>query len=162
MNAEQIYRKNKKKARVFEILTPIVWYLFLFLAFIFFCFTINNSVGNIVEILDLLDKDIYTGTELSQNYAYLVSKWGEWEIIGTGVGGLSVRYIDIGNALFSGLMVTFSTLTLLAIVSAIVLGKIMFPLLAKHFRNSNEEMVDLATLKSASQIEKISKRKEWF
>ena len=123
---------------------------------------VRNSVGNIVEILDLLDKDKYSGTELESNYAYLVDKWGEWEIVGAGSAGLVIRYVDVGRALFSGLMITFSTLTIIFFCVAIVFGKIVFPLLAKHFENSNKEMVDLATLKSATQIDEITKRKEWF
>lgn len=110
----------------------------------------------------MLDKDTHTGVELAQNYEYLTNKWGEWEIIGTGSAGLSIRYVDVGNALFSGLMITFSILTGFFFVSAIVLGKIVFPILIKYIKNNNEEMVDMATLKSASQIDKMSKKKEWF
>lgn len=122
----------------------------------------KNSVGNITEILNLLDKDTHTAEQLATNYQSLISKWGEWEIIGGGTAGLTVRYVNIGNALFSGLMITFSVFTVISFVLAILLGKIIFPLLYKHFTNLNEEMVDMATLKSASQIEQMSKKKEWF
>lgn len=121
----------------------------------------KNSVGNVTEILTLLDKDIYTGNEIEKNYAYLIEKWGEWEIIGGGTAGIVIRYVDVGNALFSGLMITYSTLTVISLCAAFVFGKIMFPMLAKHFKNNNEEMVNMATLKSAAQIDKMSK-KEWF
>ena len=123
---------------------------------------VRNSVGNVTEILELLDKNNYTSAQLEQNYAYLVNKWGEWEIIGAGSAGLVIRYVDVGNALFSGLMIIFSTLTIISLCAAFVFGKIMFPLLAKHFKNNNDEMVDMATLKSASQINQMSKKKEWF
>ena len=119
---------------------------------------VKNSVGNVTEILNLLDRDNYGNVQLAENYKYLVSKWGEHEIM---VGSISIRYVDIGNALFSGLMIMFSTLTIGSFCIAVMFGKIIFPLLAKHFKNSNEEMVDLATLKSASQIDEISRR-EWF
>lgn len=120
----------------------------------------KNSIGNITEILDLLDSDKYTGIQIEQNYYNLVDRWGEWEIIsGTGI---SVRYINISNALFSGAMITFSTLTIISLFIAILFGKIVFPLLAKHFKNANDEMVDMATLKSAAKIEQISSREEWF
>ena len=122
----------------------------------------RNSVGNVTEILSLLDKDNYSRTELEQNYTYLVEKWGEWEIVGEGTAGFVIRYVDVGNALFSGLMITYSTLTILSLCVAVVLGKIMLPALAKHFKNCNEEMVDMATLKSAAQIDQISNKKEWF
>lgn len=91
-----------------------------------------------------------------------MSKWGEWEIIGAGSAGLVIRYVDVGNALFSGLMITFSTLTFVSLCAAFAFGKIMFPLLSKYFKNNNDEMVDMATLKSASQIDAMSKKKEWF
>jgi hypothetical protein len=121
----------------------------------------KNSVGNVTEILNLLDKDTHTAEQLVNNYQALVARWGEWEVIGGGSAGLSIRYVNIGNALFSGLMITFSVFTVISFVLAILLGKIIFPLLSKHFANMNEEMVDMATLKSASQIDKLSK-KEWF
>ena len=121
----------------------------------------KNSVGNVTEILDLLDKNVYGKEQLAVNYQKLVEKWGEWEIVGAGNAGLVIRYVNIGNALFSGLMITFSVFTVASFVLAILLGKIVFPLLSKHFANMNEEMVDMATLRSASQIDKLSK-KEWF
>ena len=119
----------------------------------------KNSVGNVTEILELLDKKNHTGIQLEENYKHLAEKWGEWEIM---AGGFNIRYVDVGNALFSGLMITFSTLTIVSLCAAFVFGKIMFPLLAKHFKNNNDEIVDLATLKSASQIDQLSQKKEWF
>lgn len=119
---------------------------------------VRNSIGNITEILHELDSDIHTGEEIIANYKILAERWGEWEIVGA-----SVRYIDIGNALFSGLMIIYSTLSMVSISLALILGKIIFPLLKKYYENTNEEMVDLATLKSASQIEELTKKKkEWF
>jgi hypothetical protein len=116
----------------------------------------------VTEILNLLDKDTHTAIELEENYAYLIEKWGEWEIIGENKAGLVLRYVDIGNALFSGLMVLYTTLTLSTLCAAIIFGKIVFPALSKTYKNNNEEMVDLATLKSASQIDAIVGKKEWF
>jgi hypothetical protein len=118
---------------------------------------IRNSVGNITDILSKLDSDKYNRGELIANYNELAVKWGEWELI-----GVSVRYIDIGNALFSGLMVTFSTFTLVSLCLAFILGKIVFPSLRKYYENTNNEMVDLATLQSATQINELTKKKEWF
>ncbi len=112
-----------------------------------------NSIGNVTEILNLLDKDVYNGVQLAENYNYLVEKWGEWEII----GGLSVRYVDVGRALFSGLMITYTCLTAAMLCLAIILGKLVFPLLAKTYKTANDEMVDMATLTSASKIEEMSK-----
>lgn len=114
----------------------------------------------------MLDKGKWTGEQLAENYSYLVGKWGEWEIIGAGMGGLSIKYVDIRAALFSGLAITFVTLTVVSLVLSIVLGKIVFPMLSKLYTNNNNEMVDMATLKSASQIDEIvstkKSKKEWF
>ena len=120
-----------------------------------------NSVGNVTEILDMLNKDTHTVEELAENYQILIDKWGEWEIIGAGQAGLVVRYVNIANALFSGLMIIFCTLSAISFVCALVFGKLIFPLLSKHYINANNELVDMATLKSATQIDKLSK-KEWF
>lgn len=117
-----------------------------------------------LEILDLLDKDKYTGEELKENYLMLVQKWGEWEIVGKDSGGFVVRYIDIGKAFFSELMIVNIVMIFLFLVFAVLFGKIIFPLLAKHYDASNNELVDMAALKSAAQINELtnSKKKEWF
>lgn len=119
-------------------------------------------MGNVTEILELLDVDNHTGLELEQNYAALVERWGEWEIHSASSAGLVIRYVNVGNALFSGLMITFSTLTIISLCAAVLLGKIIFPTLAKYFTACNDEMVDMATLKSAAQIAEMSGKKEWF
>lgn len=119
-----------------------------------------------MEILRLLDKDIYTGEQIEENYAYLVQKWGEWEIVGAGTSGLVIRYVDVRNALFSGLMITYTVLTIICVALSIVLGKVLFPQLSKLFSDNNSEMVDIATLKSAAKIDEMSNNKnstkEWF
>ena len=161
ITAEQLYKKNKTKAKVFNVLSPILFYMFLLLAVLFFFFMANNSIGNVTEILDMLNADKYSGEQIEENYKYLIDKWGEWEMIGADSSGLVIRYVNIGNALFSGLMMIHATFMFISFVLSIVLGKVIFPLLAKHFTNINEEMVDIATLQSASKIDKIS-RKEWF
>lgn len=93
----------------------------------------------------------------------LIQKWGEWEIVGENSAGLVIRYVNIGNALFSGLMITFTILTIVFLVLAIILGKILFPQLAKMYTNMNEEMVDVATLKTAQKVDDaIENKKEWF
>ena len=123
----------------------------------------ENSVGNVTEILHLLDKDIYSGEEIAEHYKYLVEKWGEWEIVGGGGAGLVVRYVDVRAALFSGLMVTYTTLAIVSLVLCVGLGKIVLPQMEKLYSGNNEEMVDLATLKSAQKIDEISnKSKGWF
>ncbi len=111
----------------------------------------------------MLDKSKYSGEELVANYQYLVGKWGEWELVGEGMAGLVIRYVNVGNALFSGLMITFSIFAVISLLLGIVLGKIVFPSLVKYYTANNETMVDIATLKSAQQIDEITKnKKEWF
>lgn len=122
----------------------------------------KNSLGNVTEILSLLDEDKYTGKEIQTHYAELVARWGEWEIVGEGSAGLVVRYVDIGNALFSNMMVTYGVFAIISLCIAFIFGKIIFPVLAKHFQETNAEMVDVATLQSASKIEKMSKKEGWF
>ena len=129
---------------------------------------IENSIGNVVDILNLLDKDVYTGEQIQQNYFDLIEKWGEWEIVGN-AGGYSIRYVDVGNALFSGLMISYSCLCGASLCLAILFGKIVFPLLAKMYKNANEEMVDMATLTSATKIDEMNERSkksktegDWF
>lgn len=109
-----------------------------------------------------MDKDVYTDEEIAEHYKYLVEKWGEWEIVGADSAGLVIRYVDIRNALFSGLMITYTILTAVSLLLAIVFGKIVFPQLAKLYSNNNDEMVDVATLKSAQKIEEMTSKKEWF
>lgn len=130
---------------------------------LFFLLVIKNSVGNITDILHQLDDNVYTGEEILQNYQMLIEKWGQWEL-GEG-SGVAVRYVDIGNALFSGLAITYATLTFVFLVIAIVFGKLVFPLLHKHYTNMNEELVDITTIRSAEQINGLAehaKKKEWF
>lgn len=113
----------------------------------------------------MLDKDVYTGEQIAENYQYLVEKWGEWEIVGAGNAGLVIRYVDVRNALFSGLMIVYICLTIFCIALAIIIGKIVFPQLSKLYSDTNSEMVDVATLKSAAQIDEMAKKKqekEWF
>ena len=165
MTAEALYKINKKKAKIFKMLSPVMLYLFLALAVLFFILTIRNSIGNVTEILRLLDKDVYTGEQIAENYQYLVEKWGEWEIVGAGNAGLVIRYVDVRNALFSGLMIVYICLTIFCIALAIIIGKIVFPQLSKLYSDTNSEMVDVATLKSAAQIDEMAKKKqekEWF
>lgn len=108
------------------------------------------------EILDLLDKKQYNQEEIRANYDFLVGKYGEIEL----GGSLQVTFVDIGHAVFSGLMKTFATLCVVCLGISIIFGKIVLPLLEKSYKNRNDEMVDIASLKSADQIDKIVKAKK--
>lgn len=92
----------------------------------------------------------------------LVEKWGEWEIIGADSAGLVVRYVDIRNALFSGLMITYMILCIVSFALAFLLGKIILPTMKKYYETNNDEIVDMATLKTAAKIDEKINKKEWF
>lgn len=125
---------------------------------------LRNSIGNVVEILELLDDEVYSGVEVREHYQMLVERWGEWTIVGDEENAsLVIKYVDVGNALFSGLMITYCVLFLVSFVFAIIFGKIVFPLLAKHYESSNAELVNITSLQSAAQIAELSQKKgEWF
>lgn len=142
-----------------------MFWFFMGLTIIFVTLMSKNSIGNVTEILHLLDKDVYSGEQIEANYAALVEKWGEWEIIGENNSGFVVRYVDVRAALFSGLMITYMVLSIVCLCLAIIIGKILFPRLAKMYTDSNSEMVDVATLKTMSQVEEMTgkkSQKEWF
>ena len=165
LTPEQLYKKNRAKAKWFKRLSPIIFWVFLGLAILFFIFMIDNSVGNITEIINLLDGDVYNELELEQNYQMLVEKYGEWTIIGTsGSSIFTVRFVDIRLAFFSGLMITFLVLSILCIAIAIIVGKIVFPKLAQLYTDNNQDMVNMATLETNAAVnkKKKSKEEEWF
>lgn len=114
----------------------------------------------------LLDKDFYTEEQIRENYVFLIEKWGEWEIVGAETAGVVVRYVDIRNALFSGLMITYTILCLVSFTLAIVIGKVICPILIKYYTNNNDELVDMATLKTAAKVDASlndkKSEKEWF
>lgn len=115
----------------------------------------------------MLDKDVYNAEQIAENYKLLVEKWGEWEIVGADSVGLVIRYVDIRNALFSGLMITYTILCVVSLVLAVVIGKILFPQLSKSFVSNNDELVDMTTLQNAQKIDEMAKKqkenkKEWF
>lgn len=144
------------------MLGPIILYLLLSLAILFAILALSNSVGNLIEIMQLLDKDKYSGEQIAQHYTILVERWGIWQI--TMVGGVSVEYVNIKNAMFNGVSITYLILFIVFFVLAFVIGKLMFPLLVKQYENNNEQMVDLATLQTQETIKEIKTKKPggWF
>ena len=146
LTAEETYKRNQKKAKVFKILAPICFYGFIALSILCLFIAIKNSFGNIAEIISLLDDKKYTGLELKENYSLLVQKYGEW-VIGTGNNGFTITFINIGNALFSGFMIVSLVFSLVFFVSAFVLGKWLFPTISKQIIEDNQEMVNLTILK---------------
>ena len=160
-----MYKKNLQKSKIFKRLAPVVYWGFMALFVLFVILTISNSWGNITEIIHLLDKDTFTGEEISQNYQYLIEKWGEWVIIGKNAGMFSVQFVDIRRAFFSGLMITYLSLSIVSVCVAILVGKILLPKLSQLYSDNNQNMVNMATLQTNAEIQKRKKRdkqEEWF
>lgn len=135
---------------------------FLALAILFLILMISNSVGNITEIMSMLDDKKLSGEQIQQNYNILVERWGEWTIVGESGGIFSIHFVDIRQAFFSGLMITFLILSIICLVISIVLGKIVFPKLAQYFKDNSQDMANIATLQTAEIIKKNKKEREWF
>ena len=165
MTPEQIYKKNQLKSKIFNKVSPIVYWGFIGLFVLFIILAIANSWGNIREVIGLLDKEVYNGNQISENYAFLIEKYGEWEIVGKDSNTFSIRFIDIRKAFFSGLMITYIVLAIVCLVIAIILGKVLFPKLAKLYTENNQDMVNLATLQTNAEIQKRNKKSKeegWF
>ena len=142
-----------------------MFWAFLALTVIFLILMIKNSVGNVVEVITLLDKDVYTGQQIEEHYAYLIGKYGEWQIVGNSGSMFEISFVNIGNAFFSGLMVTYMTLTIISFIVMVVGGKVVLPKLAQHYADNNQDMANLATLRTHEEIMKKNKKSnegEWF
>ena len=95
----------------------------------------------------MLESKNYTGEQLQENYAYLINKYGEW-VIGNGGAGFQITFVNIGHALFSGLMITNCILSVVFLVSAYVLGKWLLPKISAQILIDNQDMVNLVVLKN--------------
>lgn len=146
LSSVEIYELNKKKAKIFKIISPICFWGFLALGVLCLILAIKNSFGNIVEILDLLDNKQYTGEQLQTNYAYLINKYGEW-VIGNGGNGFTISFVNIGKAVFSGLMLTNIFLSLVFFLSSYILGKLVLPKISNQILLDNQDMVNIKVLK---------------
>lgn len=111
-------------------------------------FAIKNSFGNVAEIMEKLDSKKYSGEQLSQNYQYLIDKYGEW-VIGNGSTGFQITFVNIGHALFSGLMITNCVFFVVFLLSAYILGKWALPKISAQILIDNQDMVNLVVLKGA-------------
>ena len=149
LTQEEIYKRNQKKSKVLRMLAPICFWGFLALAIICLILAIKNSFGNVAEIINMLDTKKYTGEELQANYQFLVEKYGEW-VIGNGGAGFQITFINIGHALFSGLMITNCIFFVVFLVSAYLLGKWLLPKLSAQILLDNQDMVNLTILKDHS------------
>ena len=147
---EQIYKGNKRKAKIMAIMSPVVFWGLIALSILCVVLAIRHSFGNIAEITTLLDDKVYTGEEIEANYHYLLEKYGEWTI-GSGGYGFTVRFINISHALFSGLMITNLILAVVFFISAFLLGKWLLPKIAKQINVENQDMVNITILKQSKK-----------
>lgn len=152
LTPEEIYKRNQKKSKVLRILAPICFWGFLALSVLCLIFAIRHSFGNVAEICNLLDSKKFTGEELQANYNYLIEKYGEW-VIGNGGTGFQITFVNIGHALFSGLMITNCIFFVVFLVSAYVLGKWLLPKLSAQILLDNQDMVNLTILKNQKEKE---------
>ena len=152
LTQEEVYKRNQKKSKVLRMLAPICFWGFLALAIICLIFAIKNSFGNVAEIINMLDTKKYTGEELQANYQFLVERYGEW-VIGNGGAGFQITFVNIGHALFSGLMITNCIFFAVFLVSAYLLGKWLLPKLSAQILIDNQDMVNLIILKGAKKDE---------
>lgn len=143
--AKEIYESNKKKAKLFRVLSPILFWVFIGMSILCFVLAISNSLGNIAEICSQLNSKRYTGEELQAHYNALVEKYGEWSI-GNGGAGFQVKFVNIARACFSGLMIANFTLCGLFLVLAFLLGKWILPKTANILEQNNTDMVNLTIL----------------
>ena len=147
---QEIYKSNQKKSKILRISAPIVFWVFIALSILCLILAIKNSFGNVAEIIDLLDSKRFTGEELQANYSYLVAKYGEW-LIGNGGSGFQITFVNIGHALFGGLMVTSLVLCVFFLAGAYILGKWVLPKLAEQILIDNQDMVNETILKQSSK-----------
>lgn len=150
LTPEEIYKRNQKRSKILRISAPICFWGFLVLSIICLIFAVKNSFGNIAEIMDLLDNSKWTGEQLEANYTYLIGKYGEW-VIGNGGNGFTISFINIGKALFSGLMIMNCMLSVLFFISAYVLGKWILPKLSQQILVDNQDMVNLTVLRNQNK-----------
>lgn len=145
MGKLDIYNKTKKRAKAFNALAPVTFWVFLALSVVCLVFAVRNSFGNIIEIIHKLDKKGLTGDELKANYDLLVAKYGEW-VIGQGTGGFTITFINIGNAFFSAFAIVNFVLAVFFFLSAYICGKWLFPLISRNLTQDNQDMVNAVIL----------------
>ena len=150
LTPEDIYKRNQKKAKVLRRLAPVCFWGCLILSVVCFALAVKNSFGNIAEIIEMLNSRKFDGQTLRSNYDFLTDKYGEW-VIGNGSAGFQITFINIGHALFSGVMIVSFTLSIFFLISAYVLGKWLLPKISAEILIENQDMVNLTILKNADK-----------
>lgn len=150
LTSQDIYKRNQRKSKLLKTLAPVVFWTMIVLAIICLIVALRNSFGNVAEISRMLDDKQLTGEQLTQNYNYLLEKYGEWTI-GDGSKGFQMDFVNIKRALFSGVMIASLIFSVLFLVGAFVVGKWLMPKLSQQVQQSNQDMVNLKILE---QVEK--------
>lgn len=144
---EEIYISNQKKAKIMKKLAPILFITFMVLSGLCLFIAVSRALGNAHEIISKLDSKRYTGEQLQANYDMLIAKYGEW-VIGNGGAGFTIKFVNIGRAIFSGLMISMFTLSGVFMVCAFLLGKLILPKTAQIIEQNNKDMVNLTVLRN--------------
>ena len=147
-----IYKKRQRKAKFLKVLAPIVYWTCITLCVVCLVLAIRNSFGNVAEITSLLNSKKYTGAELQANYQMLIEKYGEW-VIGNGSNGFTITFINIGKAVFSGLMISCLIGAVVSGISSVLFGKWLLPTLTRKFTQDNQDMTNLVILSEADKKE---------
>lgn len=146
LSKEAIYKKNQKKSKICRTLSPIVFWSFIVISILCMFVALRNSFGNVIEIMDWLNGKKFNDVQLAENYEYLIAKYGEW-VIGNGTHGFVISFVDIGNAVFSGVAITNFVMSIAFYISAYVIGKWTLPRISAQLLIDNQDMVNLVILK---------------
>ena len=150
LTAVELYERNEKRAKFLKFISPICFWGFIALSIVCLCLAIKFSLGNVAEIINLLDDKIYTGEQLQANYDFLIAKYGEWGI-GNGGAGFTLRFINIGKALFSHAFILNITMACFFLLAAFILGKWTLPKIANQIVAGNQDMVNKTVLKNSEK-----------
>ena len=148
--SEQIYNGNVKKVKIIKAMTPFIFWGLLAMGIVCLVLAIRGTFGNLAELIALLDNEKYNGSELQNNYNYLITKYGEW-VIGNGGAGFTIRFVDVKQVAFSGFVLFIFLMSVLLITSAFVLGKWVLPRLANQIEQENQNMVNRTILRQQDE-----------
>ena len=150
MNKQEMYKSNQHKAKVINTFAPIVFWVCIALAFVFFVVAISESVSNLNEIYDKLDSNVYNDEQLAENYIELCDKYGEW-VVGKGTSGFTLHFINFKGAIFSAVIVSMAICSEVFLLLGFLFGKWLMPYWSKKLEQSNQDMVNLTILEKADK-----------
>jgi len=145
LSKEELYKKNQKTIKLLGIMTPIVFWVLIALSILCFCLAIRNSLGNISQMMSMLDTKKYNDEQLQINYNQLVAQYGEL-VVGSGSKGFQLVFVNVRNVAFSGFMIFTGVASVIFFIFAFLLGKWLMPLWRKKITEENQDMVNLTIL----------------